>query len=74
MGAYFNKKAYTDPALRKEYTNKGFWVNIRLIRYADVLLMGAESANEKVFRVKQSTIWNKYAHAPEAPIPIYYLK
>ena len=47
MGAYFNKKAYTDPALRKEYTNKGYWVNIRLIRYADVLLMGAESANEK---------------------------
>ena len=47
MGAYFNKKAYTDPALRKEYTNRGFWVNIRLIRYADVLLMGAESANEK---------------------------
>ena len=42
-----NKKAYTDPALRKEYTNKGYWVNIRLIRYADVLLMGAESANEK---------------------------
>ena len=35
MGAYFNKKAYTDPALRKEYTNKGYWVNIRLIRYAD---------------------------------------
>ena len=34
MGAYFNKKAYTDPALRKEYTNKGFWVNIRLIRYS----------------------------------------
>ena len=31
----------------KEYTNKGYWVNIRLIRYADVLLMGAESANEK---------------------------
>lgn len=47
IGAYFNKKAYTDPALRKEYSNKGFWVNIRLIRYADVLLMGAESANEK---------------------------
>lgn len=22
---------------------------------------------KKVFRVKQSTIWNKYAHAPEAP-------
>ena len=25
----------------------GFWVNIRLIRYPDVLLMAAESANEK---------------------------
>lgn len=47
MGAYFNKKAYTDPALRREYTNKGYWVNIRLIRYADVVLMAAESANEK---------------------------
>ena len=47
MGAYFNKKAYTDPALRKEYTNKGFWVNIRLIRYSDVVLMAAEAANEK---------------------------
>ena len=47
MGAYFNKKAYTDPALRKEYTNKGYWVNIRLIRYSDVVLMAAEAANEK---------------------------
>ena len=47
MGAYFNKKAYTNPALRKEYTNKGYWVNIRLIRYTDVILMAAESANEK---------------------------
>lgn len=47
MGAYFNKKAYTDPALRKEFTNFGFWVNIRIIRYADVVLMAAESANEK---------------------------
>ena len=47
MGAYFNKKAYTDPSLRKKYTNAGFWVNIRLIRYPDVLLMAAEAANEK---------------------------
>jgi hypothetical protein len=47
MGAYFNKKAYTDPALRRKYTRMGFWVNIRLIRYPDVLLMAAESANEK---------------------------
>lgn len=47
MGAYFNKKAYTEPELRKKYTKSGFWVNIRLIRYPDVLLMGAEAANEK---------------------------
>ena len=46
MGYAFNKKAYTDPALRREFTNKGFWVNIRLIRYADVVLMAAEAANE----------------------------
>ena len=46
IGAYFNKKAYTNPALRQEFTNKGFWVNIRLIRYSDVVLMAAESANE----------------------------
>lgn len=45
-GAYFNKKAYTNPAKRKLYTNAGFWVNIRLIRYTDVLLMAAEAANE----------------------------
>lgn len=47
MGAYFNKKAYTEPELRKKYTKDGFWVNIRIIRYPDVLLMAAEAANEK---------------------------
>lgn len=46
MGYAFNKKAYTNPTLRAEFTNKGFWVNIRIIRYGDVVLMGAESANE----------------------------
>ncbi|MBK5720258.1 RagB/SusD family nutrient uptake outer membrane protein [Dysgonomonas sp. Marseille-P4677] len=45
-GAYFNKKAYTNPSKRKQYTNGGFWVNIRLIRYTDVLLMAAEAENE----------------------------
>ena len=40
-GAYFNKKAYTNPALRQEFTNKGFWVNIRLIRYSDVVFNGS---------------------------------
>lgn len=47
MGAYYNKKAYTEPELRARYTKGGFWVNIRLIRYPDVLLMAAEAANEQ---------------------------
>lgn len=46
MGGFYNKKAYTDPALRAMYAKDGFWVNIRLIRYADVVLMAAEAANE----------------------------
>ncbi len=46
MGAFFNKKAYTAPAMRAKYTREGFWVNIRIIRYPDVILMAAEAANE----------------------------
>lgn len=46
MGAYFNKKAYTNPTMRSRYTREGFWVNIRIIRYPDVLLMAAEASNE----------------------------
>lgn len=43
---YYNKKVYTDPAKRAQYTKHGFWVNIRMIRFSDVVLMAAESANE----------------------------
>ena len=46
VAKYFNKKAYTDPALRAQYTKGGYWVNIRLIRYSDVVLMAAEAACE----------------------------
>lgn len=46
INPYYNKKAYTNPALRNTYTKSGFWYNIRLIRYSDVLLMAAEAANE----------------------------
>lgn len=46
VNAYYNKKAYTDPDMREKYNRWGFWFNIRLIRYADVVLMAAESANE----------------------------
>ncbi|WP_290846598.1 RagB/SusD family nutrient uptake outer membrane protein [Flavobacterium sp.] len=44
---YWNKKAYTKPIERTTYgENKNHWANIKLIRYADVLLMAAEAANE----------------------------
>lgn len=46
IAKYFNKKVYTDPALREKYTKGGYWMNIRLIRYADVVLMAAEAACE----------------------------
>jgi hypothetical protein len=53
---YWNKKIYTgnDPAMRQfsGYINNtggegaGTWINHRILRYADVLLMKAEAANE----------------------------
>jgi hypothetical protein len=49
---YWSKKVYSDPAMR-QFT--GFingngaapWINHRILRYADVLLMLAEASNEK---------------------------
>lgn len=44
---YWNGKAYTLPSERKQYAeNKNHWENIKLMRYADVILMAAEAANE----------------------------
>ena len=44
---YWNKKAYTLPSERTTYgENKNHWENIKIMRYADVLLMAAEAANE----------------------------
>ncbi len=48
---YWNKKVYSDPQMR-QYTGQIFgnggaaWINHRIIRYADVILMMAEAANE----------------------------
>ena len=50
---YWNKKVYTgnDPAMR-QYTgyitngSSGYWINHRILRYADVILMLAEASNE----------------------------
>lgn len=44
---YWNGKAYTFPAEREKYANnKNMWENVKLMRYADVILMAAEAANE----------------------------
>jgi hypothetical protein len=48
---YWNKKVYSDPAMR-QFTGQingnggADWINHRIIRYADVILMLAEAANE----------------------------
>ncbi|WP_130734477.1 RagB/SusD family nutrient uptake outer membrane protein [Flavobacterium sp. J27] len=45
---YWNKKAYTLKSERVEYSqNKNHWANIKVLRYADVLLMYAEALNEQ---------------------------
>jgi hypothetical protein len=48
---YWNKKVYSDPAMRQftgQINNAGGadWINHRILRYADVLLMLAEASNE----------------------------
>ncbi|MBX3238764.1 MAG: RagB/SusD family nutrient uptake outer membrane protein [Chitinophagaceae bacterium] len=44
---YWNMKVYTNPADRLSLNNRfGRWMNHRIIRYADILLMAAEAANE----------------------------
>lgn len=43
----YNNKVYTNPATRTSIGNRfGYWMNIRILRYADVVLMYAEAANE----------------------------
>lgn len=44
---YWNKKAYTMESARDDFgTNANRWENIKIIRYADVILMAAEAGNE----------------------------
>jgi hypothetical protein len=43
----YNNKVYTNPSLRSSIGNRfGYWMNVRILRYADVVLMYAEAANE----------------------------
>lgn len=45
---YWNKKIYADPAYRAStgMSDNPVWINKRILRYADVVLMAAESMNE----------------------------
>jgi hypothetical protein len=44
---YWNKKVYPEPAMQAlTGERQAGWVNQRVLRYADVLLMAAEAANE----------------------------
>ena len=44
---YWNKKVYTDIARQQSTGDRfSYWLNIRLMRYADLLLLAAEAANE----------------------------
>jgi hypothetical protein len=44
---FWNKKVYTDPVRRLQTGIRNApWLNIRLLRYSDVLLIAAEAANE----------------------------
>ncbi|MES2275033.1 MAG: RagB/SusD family nutrient uptake outer membrane protein [Bacteroidota bacterium] len=43
----YNHKVYTNPSYRATYGDmSGWWMNMRVLRYADVVLMYAEAANE----------------------------
>ncbi len=43
----YNHKTHSNPAIRASVNSRSsYWMNIRLLRYADVVLMYAEAANE----------------------------
>lgn len=43
----YNHKTLISPTYRARYLNNfGYWMNVRILRYADVLLMYAEASNE----------------------------
>ncbi len=43
---FWNKKVYADPAQRAITGKQATWINHRVLRYADVILMKAEAENE----------------------------
>lgn len=58
---YWNKKVYADPAMRAStgWSDGAYWINQRVIRYADVLLMAAEGLNETGAGAQAATYVNQ---------------
>ena len=58
---YWNKKVYADPAVRQStgWLDGAYWINQRVIRYADVLLMAAEALNETSNGAQAVTLVNE---------------
>ncbi len=56
---YWNGKAYTYPAERIQYAqNKNHWENIKIIRYADIILIASEAAFQTGNTTKATTYLN----------------
>ncbi len=58
---YWNKKVYADPAMRQStgWLDGAYWINQRVYRYADVLLMAAECMNETGAGAQAITLVNQ---------------
>ena len=61
---YWNKKVYADPAVRAStgYLDGAYWINQRVIRYADVVLMAAECLNETGSGSQAAPLVNQIRH------------
>ena len=58
---YWNKKVYASPEMRQStgWLDGAYWINQRVIRYADVLLMAAECLNETGSGTQAATLVNQ---------------
>jgi hypothetical protein len=57
---YWNKKAYTEASVRTQLSQRqNNWENIKILRYADVLLMAAEAAFQTGNTAKATTYLNQ---------------
>lgn len=70
---YWNKKVYADPAVRAStgYLDGAYWINQRVIRYADVLLMAAECLNETGSGAQAATYLNQVRARVSMPAVVY---